>query len=204
MSGSVSHPARSRAYAAVAAAGLVLALVGCSDDDPKAGAEETPSATASPTADSSEPSPTEEASASVTPATGVLLDMPHATINAPKGWKQLEDFLDFGTEANPPTGTGAVRLTQLEFPGPEISVDLQAKAALQGRLGDMKREPDVEIAGLTFYHLSGTPNKDSHLDTFGVLNDGFQTGIDFEFENKVPEAERQKIIDESLATFTWR
>lgn len=204
MSGSVPHPFRSRAYAAAAAAGLVLALAGCGDDDPKAGAEETPSASPSPTEASSEASPTEDASASVTPATGVLLDMPHATINAPKGWKQLEDFLDFGTEANPPTGTGAVRLTQLEFPGPEISVDLQAKAALQGRLGDMLREPDVEIAGLTFYHLSGKPNKDSHLDTFGVLNDGYQTGIDFEFENKVPEAERQQIIDESLATFTWR
>jgi hypothetical protein len=199
----VSRPSRSRAYAAATVAGLVLALAGCSDD-PEPGAEETPSATATPTEDSSEATPTEEASASVTPATGVLLDMPHATINAPKGWKQLKDFLDFGTEANPPTGTGAVRLTQLEFPGPEISVDLQAKAALQGRLGDMKREPDVEIAGLTFYHLSGKPNKDSHLDTFGVLNDGYQTGIDFEFENKVPEAVRQRIIDESLATFTWR
>jgi hypothetical protein len=130
--------------------------------------------------------------------------MPHATINAPKGWKQLKDFLDFGTEANPPTGTGAVRLTELEFPGPQISVDLQAKSALQSRLGDMKREPDVEIAGVTFYHLSGTPNEFSHLDAFGVLNDGFQTGIDFEFEKKVPEAERQKIIAESLASFTWR
>jgi hypothetical protein len=130
--------------------------------------------------------------------------MPHATMNAPKGWKKLDDFLEFGTEANPPTGLGAVRLTQLEFPGPQISIDLQAKAALQARLGDMKRQPDVEIAGLTFYHLSGTPNKDSHLDTFGVLNDGFQTGIDFEFENKVPAAERQKIIEESLASFTWR
>jgi hypothetical protein len=202
----VSRSIRTRVIAAATLGGLVLALAGCTDDDPKPGAGKSPSASvsASPTAESSEASPTGDASPSVTPATGVLLDMPHATMNAPKGWKQLDDFLEFGTEANPPTGTGAVRLTQLEFPGPQISVDLQAKSALQSRLGDMKREPDVEIAGLTFYHLSGTPNENSHLDAFGVLNDGYQTGIDFEFENKVPEAERQKIIDESLASFTWR
>lgn len=202
MSGSASRSSRPRAYAAAALASLVLILAGCSDEEPKAGAEDTPSAKSSAT--SSGATPTEDASPSVTPATGVLLDMPHATMNAPEGWKQLDDFLEFGTEANPPTGIGAVRLTQLEFPGPQVSVDLQAKSALQSRLGDMKREPDVEIAGLTFYHLSGTPNANSHLDAFGVLNDGFQTGIDFEFENKVPEAERQQIIDESLATFTWR
>jgi hypothetical protein len=202
----VSRSIRTRVIAAAALGGLALALAGCTDDDPEPGAGKSPSASAtteSSEAESSEAA-TDDPTPSATPATGVLLDMPHATMNAPKGWKQLEDFLEFGTEANPPTGIGAVRLTQLEFPGPQISVDLQAKSALQSRLGDMKRQPDVEIAGLTFYHLSGTPNENSHLDTFGVLNDGFQTGIDFEFENKVPEAERQKIIDESLASFTWR
>lgn len=205
MSGSASRSLRARAGAAAALAGLVL-LAGCGGDDAKAEtkASPSPSGTSSPSDASSEATPSEDASPSVTPATGILLDMPHATINAPRGWKQLEDFLKFGTEANPPTGEGAVRLTQLEFPGPQISVDLQAKSALQARLGDMVREPDVEIAGVTFYHLSGTPNQRSHLDTFGVINDGFQTGIDFEFENAVPEAERQKIIDEGLASFTWR
>jgi hypothetical protein len=197
----VSRRIRTRVVAAAALGGLVLALAGCTDDDPEPAAGTSPSA--SPT-ESSEAPATADPSPSANPATGVLLDMPHATMNAPKGWKQLDDFLKFGTEANPPTGIGAVRLTQLEFPGPQISVDLQAKSALQSRLGDMKRQPDVEIAGVTFYHLSGTPNANSHLDAFGVINDGFQTGMDFEFENKVPEAERQKIIDESLASFTWR
>ena len=201
MPGSVSRRMRTRMIAAVALGALVLALAGCTDDDPEPGAGKSPSSSASPTDESS---PSDDASPTVPPATGVLLDMPHATMNAPEGWKQLDDFLEFGTEANPPTGIGAVRLTQLEFPGPQISVDLQAKSALQSRLGDMKREPDVEIAGVTFYHLSGTPNANSHLDAFGVINDGFQTGMDFEFENKVPEAERQKIIDESLASFAWR
>jgi hypothetical protein len=204
VSGSVSRRIRTRVATAAAVAGLVLALAGCTDDDPKPGADPSPSASASPDGESSGATPSADPSPSATPATGVRLHMPHATMNAPEGWKQLEDFLKFGTEANPPTGLGAVRLTQLEFPGPQISVDLQAKSALQSRLGDMKREPDVEIAGVTFYHLSGTPNANSHLDAFGVINDGYQTGLDFEFENKVPEAERQKIIDESLASFAWR
>ena len=69
----------------------------------------------------------------------------------------------------------------------------------------MKREPDVDLAGVTFWHISGTPRKtDSHLDAYGVITDGFQTTLDFEFENSVPEAERQQTIDESLATFAWR
>lgn len=215
MSGSVSGPFRCYAgavrlrpgAAGLVLAGLVLVLSGCTDDDPKASADESPSpsvTSSTPSTESSEATPTEDASASVTPASGILLDMPHATINAPKGWKQLADFLKFGTEANPPTGTGAVRLTQLEYPGAQISVDLQAQSALEARLGDMKREPDVDVAGVTFYHISGTPDKYRHLDSFGVITDGFQTAIDFEFETAVPEAERQKIIEEGLASFAWR
>jgi hypothetical protein len=199
VSGSAHHPFGMRACAAAALA--VLALTGCTDDS------SSPSATSSSAADdSTEATPTEEPSASVTPATGILLKMPHATINAPAGWLQLPDLMGFATEANPPTkDPGAIRLTQLEFPGPEISIDLQAKSALKSRLGDMKREPDVEIAGVTFYHLSGTPSgTDSRLDAYGVLHDGYQTGIDFELVHSVPDAEREKIIAESLATFTWR
>lgn len=198
MSGSAHTPFRVRACAAAALA--ALALAGCTDDS------SAPSATSSPAGDeSAEATPTEEPSATVTPAAGVLLKMPHATINAPAGWKQLPDFLAFGTEANPPTREpGAIRLTQLEYPGPQIPLALQARAALKARIGDMKREPDVEIAGVTFFHISGTPNADSHLDAYGVLHDGYQTGVDFEFVNSVPEAEREKIIEESLATFTWR
>ena len=203
MAGSLSRSFRYRSCAAVAAAGLVLALAGCSDDDPKPGTDEGPST--SPSAASSEATPTEDPSPTAAAATGVLLKKQHATINAPEGWQKLPDLLEFATEANPPTGKGAVRLTQLEFPGGEVPIDQQAEAALQSRLGDMKREADVDLDGVTFWHISGTPRKtDSHLDAYGVITDGFQTTLDFEFENSVPEAERQQIIDESLATFAWR
>jgi hypothetical protein len=197
----------SRTATAAALAGLVLALAGCSDDDPSADPDKSPptSATSSSPSGESSQAPTDDASPSATPATGILLEKQHASINAPEGWTQLPDLLEFATEANPPTGKGAVRLTQLEFPGPEVSVDLQAESALKSRLGDMKREPDVDLAGVTFWHISGTPRKtDSHLDAYGVITDGFQTTLDFEFENSVPEVERQQMIDESLASFAWR
>jgi hypothetical protein len=204
VSGSVSRSIRTRVVAAAALGALVPTLAGCGGDDHEPGADNSPSPTATAESSTAESSAaTADPSPSVAPATGVLLDMPNATINAPKGWKPLDDFLDYSTEANPPTGTGAVRLSSLEFPGPEIPLDLQAKGALKSRLGDMKRQPDVEIAGVEFYHLAGVPTDFSHLDAYGVLHDGYQTTIDFEFANEMPETERARIIAESLASFTW-
>jgi hypothetical protein len=124
-------------------------------------------------------------------------------MNAPKGWQQSEDLADFATEANPANDVGAVRLSSLEYDGPTAPLDVIAKAALTTQRG-FKRLPDVEVAGVTFYHLSGAPTAYSRMDTFGTRHDGYETSMDFELRKDVPAAEREKIVAEGLASFTWR
>jgi hypothetical protein len=200
----MSRSIRARAVAAAAAASLVLALAGCNGDDPKAEPDPTPSSssTASPST-TAEASPTGDASPTVAPATGPLLKMPNATINAPQGYKPRPGLVSTNTEANPPEGVGAVRLSALPTVGPELPLDVQAKNAVGVGDGKLKRLPDVEIAGVTFYHLAGSLRSYSNIDVYGVDHDGYQTGIQFEFMKDVPDAERQQTIAEGLASFVW-
>lgn len=201
----MSRPVRRRIAAVTAVLGLALALVGCNgDDDPKADPTKGSSTSTSPS-DSTSSEPSEPSTPDVAPATGVLLKMPNATMNAPKGYKKLADFADFMTEANPGDGTfGAVRLSSLEYEGPTLPLDEQAKAVLSVQPKAMKRQPDVEIAGVPFYHLAGKATSVSHLDQYGVRYEGYDTTIYFEFQNDVPESEREQVIAEGLASFTWR
>lgn len=197
-------PARRTTTTALAVIALVLGvgLTGCGDDDPGADPTDAPSTSAADASTSASASPSVEA------ATGPLLTMPNATMNAPEGWKKLPDFADFSTEANPPGALGAARLSALELPaaGSELSTALQAQAALESDSDERKprRLPDVEIGGEAFYHLAGPANDTLYTDSYGSMARGYQTTIDFEFERSVSPAERERLVAASLATFTWR
>ena len=199
----MTRTARARAAVAVVVTGLVLALAGCNDDS-KSGPDTTSSPTTggSPSATAST-SPSADATPTIAPAAGPLLTMPNATINAPKGWKKLPDLVRTNTEANPRQGAGAVRLSALPIVGPELPLDEQAKAGL-GFNGKLKRVGDVEIDGVTFYHLVGSLRSYTIMDIYGVDHDGYQTGIEFEFDKAMPKAERQQTMAEGLASFAWR
>lgn len=196
----------SRLATAAALAGLVLVLAGCNDSDPQADPTTGPSSSSSSSSPSGSATtdPSESSSPTVPAATGPLLKMPNATINAPKGYKKLPDLVDFATEANPGDGTyGAVRLNALEYEGPTLPLELQAKAVLKVSPKEMKRQDNVEIAGVEFWHLRGNTNF-SHVDKYGVRDNGYDTTIEFEFLKEVPAATQEKVIAESLASFTWR
>ncbi|WP_028642992.1 hypothetical protein [Nocardioides sp. URHA0020] len=204
----MSRSAHPQLTAAAVAAGLVLTLAGCSDDDPKADPSSKPSLSASSSAPSGSTSPTAtaEASPSVSPATGPLLKMPNATIKAPKDWIQASDLIDIATEANPPSASlSAVRLGSIEYTGPTIPLDLQAESAIDSyaERGTLKRLPDVELDGVTLFHVAGSPRKGIHLDAYGVRQDGWDTDVQFRFDRAFTPAQRKEIIAQSLATFDW-
>lgn len=205
----MNGPTRRRtttAALALASLALCAGLSGCGDDDPGGSPEEGRSAPDSSSSGSADPG--DDASASVSAATGPLLKMPNATMSAPTGWEQLPDFADFSTEANPPGALGAARLSALELPAAavELSTALQVQAALDSEADERKprRRPDVEIAGEAFYHLAGPVNDRLYTDSYGSMARGYQTTIDFEFEKSVSPAERERLVAASLATFTWR
>ena len=188
-----------RATETIAAAALVLALGGCGSDDTDAEPTATPSATASPSS-STEPSP----SSTVTPATGPLLEVPGVQMNAPAGWKQSDDIVTFSTTANPPTGIGAARLGSLELPGPATPLDESARLALRDIGGEVKRLPDVEVAGEQFYQLAGLESSRRYTVSLGTVARGYDVVIDFDFNTEMSAAERDRLVSESLSTFAWK
>jgi hypothetical protein len=205
----VSRPVHPRVTAAAVVAGLVLTLAGCADDDPEpdSGKSASPSVSASgPSATASSASPSEAATPTVPAATGPLLKMPNATINAPNGWTKSSHIADFITEANPPRGHTSLGLASLQYVGPTAPLDVLAKSAIKTYSEDrrLKRLPDVEIAGVPFYHVGGKPSSYNYIDHFGVRYQGYDTDVHFDFDKTVSAAEREKIIAESLASFTWR
>ena len=188
---------RPRAVAAIAALGLALTLAGCNDDDPGSdgGSTSSPTATTSDTA-------SESASPSVTPASGPQLKLPHATMNAPKGFKATKDVVDFSTDATSPDYTSTVTLSALEYAGPTLPLDELVKAGLQTYDG-YQRLDDQDIDGVAFYHLAGKRDTYTTEDVFAVRDNGYETTIRFALDRGMTPAEREQLIAESLASFSF-
>ena len=201
---------RSRTTAVSAAVLLLLASTGCNGgSEPEAGPTASasgPSESSSPSASTSE-SPSDEPtpSATVAKATGPLMKLDGIQMNAPAGWKQLPDIVRFATESNPPSGIGAARIGSLEFPGDGGTLDSQAKVAgKSSTAGKTKRQPDVEIAGVPFFHFAGEIGDYRYYEEFGAISHGYQVTISFDLDPQLSTAEKRKIVDESVATFAWQ
>ena len=125
-------------------------------------------------------------------------------MNAPAGWKQSDDIVTFSTTANPPTGIGAARLGSLELPGPATPLDESARLALRDIGGEVKRLPDVEVAGEQFYQLAGLESSRRYTVSLGTVARGYDVVIDFDFNTEMSAAERDRLVSESLSTFAWK
>jgi len=195
--------------AAAAVAALLLVLPGCDSSDPDAGPTASPeaSSTSEAASASTSPSTSEEPSpsGSVAAATGPLLEIPDAVqMNAPAGWKQSEDIVTFKTEANPPGGGSAARLGALSFPGEPPPLDDNAQRAMEGAGEDVQRQPDIEVAGEQFFQLAGPLNPLRYTVILGTIAHGYQVTISFDFSPDFSAADRDRLVDESLATFAWK
>ncbi|KQW49270.1 hypothetical protein ASC77_11320 [Nocardioides sp. Root1257] len=195
---------RPRAVVAIAALGLAFALAGCNDDDPGTNADPTTSPSATSSDGSSSASPSDDASPSVAPATGQQLKMSNATMNAPQGWKTTGKIVDFSVDAASPDFTSSVTLTALEYAGPTLPLDLlyDAVKGSYERKG-YQRLPDQEIDGVKFYHVAGKRDRYATEDVFAVRDSGYETTIRYTLDPKMPAAEREKLIAEGLASFTF-
>jgi hypothetical protein len=191
---------RSRAAVVATAAGtvlgLALTLAGCTSDSSDAGPEPSTSPSASSAA------PTEDPSPSVTPASGPRLTMPNGAMNAPEGWKRDKSIVDFQVSAHSPDYISSLSYGALEYAGPTLPIDLQAKAVRRSFDG-YERLPDQEIDGVTFLHYAGSKGKYATEDAFTIRDSGYETSIYLSLNKDMKPAEREETLAAVLASFQF-
>lgn len=189
---------------------LAAALLSGCDDGSSTSADPTdPTGTAPATS----PTTSESVSASptVTPNDGPLLANPTVELRAPAGWKKQKAVVR--TEASATyygqhdDSNGLISLGwQMDWDS-DATLDQLAKNVRHtfGSTFDIERGPDVEIAGDPAYHFTGTASGGLQLfDSFGTHRDGRFVFIDFYVGKDTSEAERQEIIDGTLASVRWK
>lgn len=185
---------------AVTALTLVL-LTGCGGNSSSTPDVTGPSsgATSSPTADPSTGDPT----SSVTPATGHRLDVEGFSIRAPEGFDQeLSALARTKGIADAKTGDqitvawvtsiGQVPLTE--------AIRLARRNTIGGE--ELKRLPDVEFAGETFYRLAGRIDRFQN-EEYGAIIDGSLCFVRFQLTSSSSDL-RAQIVASTMASFAPR
>jgi hypothetical protein len=190
-----------RAYAVALAAAATL-LAGCGDDDPPKADPSTPTASSS--------SPSASASPSVEPATGKQLVSKSFTIRVPEGWRadngQSGGLLTTryaGDEK--PDGTLVAFLSTSD--GSALADQSLAKLAKEkARSSEFQQAPeilgDVDVAGVTMYHLAGKTSANTYAINLGTIHDDDLVEIHIE-SSLMSQEELEQTFDSILATWEW-
>jgi hypothetical protein len=207
------HSGTFRTAAAALAVLVTVALGGCGGDDgggkdegsgtPTSPSSEGPSSDA--TSDAGDPSGSAgSAEPAVDAATGPVIAYPHAEINVPAGWSKPKSTYGIVTSSRSKEGS-SVSLSELQSGGTAKSLKWQANFAIQGYgTPPPKVQPTVEINGVECYHLAGKTSSATYVEEFGVIYRGYIVVVDFQFDPRLPRAERQGTIDSVLASMVWK
>ncbi|WP_193609493.1 hypothetical protein [Nocardioides lijunqiniae] len=195
-----------RTLGPVTALALVLVLVsGCSDDDPSGepGGSESPTASAS-SPEATEGSPSASEDPSPEPAEGEEVRVERLAIRAPEGWTVTKEGDPYSAQIG--KDINAIYIQELpDFGGGKLS--LQEVAQTRLRNGPYLREPKimepVTVAGQEWYHIAGRATETTYAEDFGTVADGLALLVAMSFDRKLPEAERQEIVDTVLASVTF-
>lgn len=186
------------------AAALVLALTGCGGGSAP-GADPSSSGTS---ASSEAPSEDVSTSPSVPPATGEVMELPDATMNAPQGWSIEKQDLGHLWEARSPDAMMSIYFSQVD--GSVVSLDhLLEVGALNAFDGKPRLSFDAELGGQPAFRAVGTDLVSTRV-AYGGVNDGPATGdsvgvvVEFSPFESVPKREWQRVLDSALASFRWR
>lgn len=187
---------RRTSIAALVVAGLLSTGCGGGDDQPAPSVTPTSSASSGTT----DPTPTEPA---VEPAAGFLIDLDRVRMRAPDGWKKNDPLSTFLRQAYDPETPSTVALSDLSAVS---DTPLQRQAEIAADRGRSRTEivDPVEIAGVEWYHVTGRDDRFTTFDKFGTIHNGSEAVIEFGFDDEIPEAEQQEIIDSVLATVEWK
>ncbi|GAA4375484.1 hypothetical protein GCM10023146_29710 [Nocardioides caricicola] len=199
------------AASAAALAAVLLLGAACGNDDASADPSPDPttsSATSSPSpTDEATGEPTGEPSSTVAPATGPVLDLPLASVRAPKGWFLTPRIVPQQVDAGTREYTfSSITLAQIKSYDLSMSADGLADNWLESSFypRQPKKLPLTELDGTEAYHLAGQVQKNLYLEEFGAQTDGKVVALTFLFSPAASPEERQDVIDATLATFTWK
>ena len=177
-------------------------LAGCGDDDPPKADPSTPAASST----SSSPS----ASPTVEPATGKRLVSKSFSIRVPQGWRadngQSSDLLTTryaGDEK--PDGTLLAFLSTSD--GSAFTVQPLAQLAKEkARSSEFQQPPkildDVEVAGVTMYHLAGETSANTYSINLGTIHEGDLVEVHIE-SSMMSQQELEQTFESILATWEW-
>jgi hypothetical protein len=198
---------RAPASCAATSAAVLLAmslLAGCGDDSPAA--EPEPTASSSPTGESTgEPSveSSAEPTESGTEAAGERMQVAVGSIALPDGWE-----LDRSDRAlaSSPSGASVVTIGDLGAVGP--TTVKQLGRALETGAGADRPELgfDVELDGEPGFAVSETDLRDevAHY-LFGSIRDGQAVQVLFTLSTRdLPLREHPAFLDEVMASYAWR
>ncbi len=194
--------------ARVACCGVLLAaLAGCTGGDPEPKASDPTAATSSPAPPASQ-SPTESPSVAV--ATGPLLKMPTVEAHAPAGWEKLDQLVPLADTAGDPKGFSSITLSEVDSFDDSTNDELVKIAHDLGlNKGEVVHREDVEVVGVAMYRIVSKekPTKSFENITYeelGTVYNDQVISIIFNLARSIPEAKRQQIRDEVLASFVWK
>ena len=190
-----------RLRGAVAAAAVLLLAAGCGDGGGGASPPD-PSASGSPT--ESSPHGLHVTQRVGRAASGPLLDGGSATVNAPEGYKLMEDLVSWLKTAQEPTGFSRVSLAVTPSAG-TVELDELArvaqKSAFEGK--DGKRLPDTEVGGVDFYRVAGPGKGGLYVEELGTAYNGELVKVIFELDDLELSAGSAGLMDSVLASFAW-
>jgi len=203
----VITPSRDLTIRLAAAALLLTAVAGCSDDGASV-ADPTPTTSSPSGTDSSAPDePTDEPSPSVSPASGDVVKYRQFSFRAPKGWKVGENLLWVRSIESPP-GPRQVRVGEpfgfvsvSAGPAIEKSLDQLAREKVANEEG--KRVEDADLDGEVVYQVAKPDPTFQTNEVYGLWRDGQKIWIRFTLSD-APVKKRQALIESVLATWEWR
>lgn len=199
-----------RGAATITGLGLaaVLLLAGCGDkSDPSGDPGPSGSGSASESSSASASgSPSASASAAADAATGPVLEVPEATVNAPTGWKRMKALVKFQQDSRDPGGAGVVSIGSLPADvGPSLSKLAKSSIDYGGYARDPKFGGIVTVAGVPCYKIAGMIDGSSYYEEYGAIHGGGEVSISFELRvAKLDATQRRELIDSSLATVRWK
>lgn len=213
--------------AVAAVAVVVLASCGSASTDEKTSGKSStaPSASASASdsgSDSGSSTPSTGASSTAKPARGLAMSGTGYTYHLPKSWEDISGQLkknqpgiDTGGRAKPTTPPFTANLNTLTTPsqisGEPTQSDLdklatQIKGEVASLAPSIKTLPRATIAGSPAVHQEGDATSQGtkfFLIQYFAVRNGANYGVTFAFPAKTSPAEREKVVQPVLASWSW-